>query len=470
MNLYTDSDKKRILDLPPRPGVGTYRSEYRRDYARLIHSPSFRRLQGKTQLFPGSETDFFRNRLTHSLEVAQIAKTIAIKLNVEEDALLSAPRDQQLDYELVETAALAHDLGHPPFGHNGEKALDDCMKRYGGFEGNAQTLRILSRLEKKRDNQSSIIPADSDGKDKRLGLNLTYRTLAAVLKYDHQIKRKRVQHATLEKGYYFCEADIVRRIKEHVCDGQTAPEDGKFRTIECCIMDCADDIAYSSYDLEDALKAGFMSPLRLLASLQSDSSLLDRVVVKANKALEKDKLSRLKKDDVMEVLFNRFKGVLADGAEPLRPIEATNASHLLASNGHLRTEFTSDLVNCFISGVRVAFNNDAPALSRVYLDEAVRREVEIFKHLTYETIIMSPRLKIVEYRGYSVTKSIFEALNSDDGHLLLPDDFRALYEKMPSTDDRARVICDFIAGMTDRYALEFHARIAETGASIFKPF
>lgn len=146
MGLYTEKDRAREREIvePSDHKPEPYRTEWRRDYARLIHSAAFRRLQGKTQLFPGPESDFFRNRLTHSMEVAQIAKSIAIKLNNEKF------QDAAVDTDLVEVAGLAHDLGHPPFGHNGEKALDDCMKRYGGFEGNAQTLRILAKLRNRK--------------------------------------------------------------------------------------------------------------------------------------------------------------------------------------------------------------------------------------------------------------------------------------------------------------------------------
>lgn len=126
---------------PSSPG----RSEIDRDFARIIHCPSFRRLQGKTQLFPGHESDFFRNRLTHSLEVAQIAESIARKLNSTEPYLRKNPINERICY----AAALLHDIGHPPFGHNGEDALDAKMAKFGGFEGNAQTLRIVSQLEKR---------------------------------------------------------------------------------------------------------------------------------------------------------------------------------------------------------------------------------------------------------------------------------------------------------------------------------
>ena len=214
--LYTEADRQREQETPEK---APYRSDFRRDYARLLHCPSFRRLQGKTQLFPGIESDFFRNRLTHSLEVAQVAKAIALRINLEYDYFKENP----IDVDLVETAALAHDLGHPPFGHTGEKALDDCMKDKGGFEGNAQTLRILVRLEKKKRPESD----KADGEDPRTGLGLTHRTLAAVLKYDHCIKVQSDTNASLQKGYYQSEKPLVdrgSRIVKEIFEALTKPD------------------------------------------------------------------------------------------------------------------------------------------------------------------------------------------------------------------------------------------------------
>lgn len=170
-----------------------YRSAYRRDYARVLHSASFRRLEHKTQLFPGNESDYFRNRLTHSLEVAQIAKSIALKIKAEFP-------EADVEPDVCEIAGLLHDMGHPPFGHNGERALDRCMVHFGGFEGNAQTLRIVCRLEKKELNAPG--PTDKDGHDIRVGLNLTARSIASILKYDKTIPVSREKNRSLVKGYY----------------------------------------------------------------------------------------------------------------------------------------------------------------------------------------------------------------------------------------------------------------------------
>jgi len=476
MVLYTNADRERVFQTNSREGTDSYRSEFRRDYARLIHCPAFRRLQGKTQLFPGVESDFFRNRLTHSIEVAQIAKTIAMKLNAETTAFKDAKPDEKLDYDLIELAALAHDIGHPPFGHNGEKALDDCMKSHGGFEGNAQTLRILARLEKKQEKGEQVSPIDETGKDQRKGLNLTYRTLAAVLKYDQVIKLKRKRSDDLCKGYYHTEHRLVDEIKKHVAPNMDRTKDDgeKFKTVECWIMDVADDIAYSTYDLEDALKGGFVSPLRLLSLLAKNHSLRKRIKDKVNRALKKDEIAEIDERKVLADVRKIFLHVFEETEHPDEEVEsrilrAYGASDGLAKDGYARCDFTGKLVNDCVQSVRIEPNEVCPALSKVYLDEDMRITVEILKHLTYEIIIMAPRLKIVEHRGYELVKTIFDTLNAEDGHCLLPDDCKRLYEQLSGTDDKMRVLCDFIAGMTDRYALEFYSRITGKGESIFKP-
>ena len=512
--LYTTTDRHRVHNIESRPRTEAYRNEFRRDYARLIHSPAFRRLQGKTQLFPGVESDFFRNRLTHSIEVAQIAKSIAMKINSECEAFTSASEEQRIDCNLVEVAGLAHDIGHPPFGHNGEAALNDCMKRQGGFEGNAQTLRILARLEKRLERNIDRKDAvHKNGQDVRIGLNLTYRTLASILKYDERIPLESPKNEPLSKGYYGSEYELVAKIKKNVDPKNihhSLPHG--FKTIECQIMDIADDIAYSTYDLEDALKAEFISPLRLLSTLATGDGTLDRVLDKVNRNLKKEGIKKIDKRALVNSVQGVFGKMFSTGnatllkdliirlekedqgnnlgkeaflVESLRSVllDDTNSplaftvlnmyesSRELCVDGYLRSSFTSDLVGEVVEQVEFIFNEDCPALSEVRLNDATRIKVEILKHLTYELIIMSSRLRVVEYRGYDLVRDIFQALErSSDYYRLLPQDCRSQYESFSGLGDRKRILCDFVASMTDRYALEFHARLKDAGESIFKPF
>ncbi len=454
--LYDDDDYKREKAEVEELDDG--RSPFRRDFGRLLHSPAFRRLQGKTQLFPGHESDFFRNRLTHSLEVAQIAKGIALKLNKQCPELQATP----IDVDLMEFAGLAHDLGHPPFGHNGEHALDDCMKQYGGFEGNAQTLRILSRVEKKilaDDPQATDVCGISlSGRDRRLGLNLTYRSLASVLKYDARIPLRRQKSSDLKKGYYGAEQKLVERIKKHV--GLPSASDGKFKTLECRIMDIADDIAYSTYDLGDAMKGGFTHPLSLLSRI-GDQKLFKEIWEKVKK-----EIADVTQDEVFSALTDLLS-LTSDGAQAL---DLYAESKLIAGDGKMRSEFSSELIGRFISGISIAPKSGRDLrFSEIVVARETQVKIESLKHLNFVLTIMSPRLKVVEYRGYEVVRTIFDALSSEEGHLLLPDDVQVMFERLSDTDSKMRMICDFVAGMTDRYAVEFYARLKESGASIYKP-
>ena len=467
--LYTKEDRARIVPEQALHASGG-RSVYRQDYGRLLHSPCFRRLQGKTQLFPSHESDFFRNRLTHSLEVAQVAKAIALHINATERAFQA----DQINTDLVELAALAHDLGHPPFGHNGEAALDECMKACGGFEGNAQTLRLLARIEKKvfrgsapNDPEGSYCGIGPDGVDYRAGLNLTFRSLAAVLKYDRPIPAWRKPGDKLAKGYYQSEAPLVGEIKRRL----GAPPDGlPFKTIECQIMDLADDIAYSTYDLEDAMKGGFTHPLAIRACLSSNPALVKRVHAKVAEAVPDATEAEVFR--TLEQLFDLggYGGGSREADAAANELQAFQQSTLLASQGRLRVGFTSHLVGRFINGIRV---NTLPRrhlkFSRVDLDRPILLQIESLKHLNYQTMIMSPRLKVVENRGFDLVREIFESLRKKDGHHLLPEDYQLMYHRAPDDEHKQRLLCDFIAGMTDRYAAEFHSRISGSGASIFKP-
>lgn len=460
-------------------GIG-YRSPYRRDYARIIHCASFRRLEKKTQLFPGQESDFFRNRLTHSLEVAQIAKTIAIKFNKMQGVDFIEP-------DICEIAGLIHDIGHPPFGHNGEKALDDCMKSCGGFEGNAQTLHIITGLEKKE--------IDDDNK---YGLNLTVRSIASALKYDEEIPIYRDANAGLVKGYYACDKEVVDIVKEKLNFEKTLSSGKakvKFKTIECTVMDLADDIAYSTYDIEDAFKAGFLTPFEIIA---------------ASDEIYKQIIEKLKKDEIeieikecrelmLELLSQVWKNQLIkqktieptsaefDNSTINNFIDAYKSSKQWALNGYKRTKLTSFLVNKFIEGIKLEYDVTNPILSKIKFDDKTLKMVNILKHFTYVCLINSPRLKVAESRGYDIVTRVFNKLVNDNGYKFMPEDFQQMYNKkiiiyiekkgiltkeekdIPDTEKK-RIICDFIAGMTDRYLLEFYCRLfSENAQTIFKP-
>lgn len=450
----------------------SYRTPFRVDYARVLHCPSFRRLGNKTQLFPGYESDFFRNRLTHSLEVAQIAKSIAEKVKFENKYASFVEPD------VCETAALLHDIGHPPFGHNGEKALDRCMKAYGGFEGNAQTLHIAGRLEKKMGTHTEGI-FDSKNRDIRNGLNLTYRTLGSIIKYDHEIPVVRRGKDDLQKGYYYCDRKLVRKIKKALTGN---PKCKCFKTIECSIMDIADDIAYSTYDLEDAFKGGFLTPYDVLSASDED---YDEIAKKLNERNRSWNLSgeacrthmiKLFLFVFEDINFSELTSIEDDSYISLESIleilESYSYSKQIASNSYYRTQFTSSLVKRFISGINFSFDKTTPILSRVYLDEEQEIQMNILKHFTYRKIISSSMLKVVENRGSEIIGKMFDRLSDEknEGPKLLPEDVQKTYYSTEDVVNRMRVICDFIAGMTDRYALEFYGRLfSENPQTIFKP-
>lgn len=390
----------------------------------------------------------------------------------------------KLDLDLVELAGLAHDLGHPPFGHNGEYALDKCMADHGGFEGNAQTLRILSRLEKKETRNGGYAPL-SEGRDVRLGLNLTFRSLASILKYDAiiPVRKSDRTHDDVVKGYYEEDRALVAAIKNQVL-GEAFAE--KFKTVECSIMDIADDIAYSTYDLEDVFKSGVLKPLDLFAL---DDATYDEVVATINARLAKQYADApgdpVDREDVRSILFflmfdlfevgENQKKLLAsrsfsrEAKKMLLAAEVQEISKKVAEDGYYRTALTSGLVQHFLDGVEVVAHDRFPQLHRVRLERDTFIVVEVLKNITYTAVIRSPIMQIVEYRGKDILGKIFNALIDDRGSRLLPKDFRELYEN-GNEMQRYRTVCDFIAGMTDRYALEFYSRLfGEQGLTMHKP-
>ncbi len=456
-----------------------YRTPFRRDVARVIHCQGMRRLARKTQLFPCEQSDYFRTRLTHSMEVSQIATSIALKMNK------SLDRTMQIDLDLVELAGWAHDLGHPPFGHQGEEMLAESMRDHGGFEGNAQTLRLVGRLEKKIHNGDlSRGGFDQNGNDKRFGLNLTYRSLASILKYDldiSEVLRTTTKDTKVIKGFYESERDLVATIKERVAGKNYS---GAFKTIECDIMDVADDITYSTYDLEDAFKSGFITPIDMLIQNESFYQQISDHI--ANMHIINAPLT---KQDIINILSDLIKFIfdlpneLLHGIDKLKREDLSQEEYLflgqqysskynqiIVKNAYARSDFSSQLVESSIAGLSLELNNKIPALSKVKIELPTRIRIEILKQIAFMTQVHSPRLKTLERRGRRIVDEIFRSLTpvGDKVPELLPDDFKIIYlQKMNNKRHRYRTICDYIACMTDRYALEFYSRISSADPSSF---
>ena len=386
----------------------------------------------------------------------------------------------RIEPDIVEFAGLAHDLGHPPFGHFGEAVLDRRMLNFGGFEGNAQTLRLVARIEKKH-------PAGgtASGVDRRIGLNLAARSIASILKYDRRIPSRRSKSAAQGpiKGYYASEADVVQTVKTRVCNRR--PPAGRFKTIECQIMDIADDIAYSTYDLEDSFKAGFLKPLDLICASEG---LLTNVAEKVKQATGRHASAEMVREEIAQnIFFDMFKlpedmkdlftKSVARDLDDLHFFSMTMAGNLsdaLAQDGYQRTGLTSSLVGAFIRAVEIGeVNRTCPALSTVRMKEDRKFQVEILKHFVYESQILSPRVQLLSHRSQEIIDTVFDGLSNEKekGHLLLPLDYRQIYDAAGKKPGRMRAVCDFIAGMTDRYAIEFYGRLtSENPETIFKPF
>ncbi|MFW5990893.1 MAG: deoxyguanosinetriphosphate triphosphohydrolase family protein [Candidatus Nanoarchaeia archaeon] len=454
--LYTKSDfsRQKVENLSSQDE----RNEFGRDYARIIHNPAFRRLQGKTQLFPSNENDTFRNRMTHSLEVAQIARGIARALNKDYQYFRKNP----ISTDLIEMVSLAHDLGHPPFGHDGEKELNRLMHNYGGFESNAQLLRIVSKLEKKV-TRNKIENPERD----ILGLNLTYRSLAGLLKYNREIPLKQKKggfsfpkdEPTLSKGYYFSERDLVKQIKEYV--GRNSNK--KFKVIECYIMDLADDIAYSTYDLEDSFKGGFLTPLDCVCFSQKKLHEIKNFLHENGHTFTIQKISTILKETFLdEDLIKKLSDEnFLDNMKILK-----NASDKIAKDSKYRMDFTSRLVKKFMGGIQVERPHNS--FSKVKFTKKIEEKILVLKSIAYLSLIKSPDFSIVAKRGKEIINYIFQKLVENPS--MLPEDKKKIYDMYDLDYYKYRVISDFVSAMTDRYCVEFYSRLKSTNPqSIFKP-
>lgn len=417
------------------------RTEWEVDYGRVIHSASFRRLQGKTQVLNLGDSDFYRTRLTHSMEVAQIGAGIVKHLGT---AASAHPAAQHLpDGALIQAIGCAHDLGHPPFGHGGEAALNYCMRDDGGFEGNGQTLRILSRLE---------------FFSKTAGANLTRRALLGVLKYPvpYSVAARPELAPSLIDGtsvltiidankckppkcYLDCDQPVVDWVFEPLSnadrDGFTTfkPAEGKHnkpqhKSLDCSIMEAADDIAYGVHDLEDAIALGLIT----------EASFTRGVPEAAFGAF----LNDLKGRHPDEGGNNVYEAVVQD----------------LFSSGRTRKRAIGRLVHYFIASVEL-FEFDGfeePLLKyRARVGREARALLDALQTFIVKDVVKSARVRHLEFKGQSMVVAVFEALRSDPDRLLPPD----ALERYVEADRDVRVVCDYVAGMTDTYLLRTYDRL-----------
>ena len=415
---YKAHDKERKCE-SDKAERGDERSPFERDRSRIIHSAAFRRLQGKTQVFTTGEGDFYRTRLTHSLEVAQIAKGLALRLGA--------------NPELVETVALIHDIGHPPFGHAGEDELKKLMKDLGGFEANAQNVRILTKLESK-----SLGYA---------GLNLT----RAVL--DGQLKYKVPYTKDTRKFVYAEDMDVVDWASDAA--RRWIPElPMNAKSFECEIMDWADDIAYAIHDLEDSIHANYIGRSTFLT--------------------EGDRRTKDAIDDVQEDYKSEGINIRAIAEELFNIIQRLNPSFQAltsATNFHEqkahRKQLTSGLIGRYIKAAtrlerNVACNNPISYryVYSVQIPTNYRVEVDLIKKLVWKFVIESPQVRTLEEKGRHIVRCLFDKyMNGDKGEQLLPTDWRELLQGDDAENDKARVICDYISGMTDDYAQRTYAKL-----------
>mgnify|MGYP002860949874 CR=1 FL=1 len=403
---------------PRRAFEGEYRSPFQIDRDRIIHSSAFRRLQSKTQVFLSGEYDFYRTRLTHSIEVAQIGRSICGWLRQQGEGL---EEDCFIDPDLVESACLSHDLGHPPFGHAGERTLHRLMEPYGGFEGNAQTLRILTQT------------LFSEGRE---GMNPTRALLDGVLKY----KTLFTERPAGKTNHYLY--DDQERWLDFAMGGQAFPveltpgrERNGFKSIECQIMDWADDTAYSLNDLADGIRAGFITVTQL-------ERWAERQGLDAEQSSHVVFLCEAIRQERVEGRLNRLIG------------ECIRATKLVPTANFLSPSTRRHQMELQI----------APEL---------RARADLHKKISLELVFRSPQLQQLDHKADFILQRLFGVLQEryieprqPKGLRLMPESLEAEIAAAADACHRARLVCDWIANMTDRFAFRTYRRLfdAEFGS------
>jgi len=402
---YSDLDRERVVPEPPKRVDAPIRRAFERDRARLVHAASTRRLAAKTQVVGPQFDDFVRNRLTHSLEVAQIARDVSRAI---------AP-DQPEMADLAESAALAHDLGHPPFGHNGEQVLHELAAEAGGFEGNAQTLRLLTRLESKT--------FDADGVS--VGLNLTRATLDACTKYPW-----RAGERGRKFGVYEDDLPVFTWMRD--------PADGQHRCIEAQIMDLADDVAYSVHDVEDGIAAGHLD------------------------------LTRLDEAAISEIVRDWYLPGASDAAiiaalTDLRSVDGWPTQEYDGSRRALAAlkNLTSDLIGRFCGAVQTATPYEQVVVRHggdLVIPEPTRVEIAVLKGIATHYVMLADEHKAAQQRQRELVVELVGVL-LDRGPEALDRPFADDWAAAADDQARVRVVIDQVASLTDVTAVAWHRHL-----------
>lgn len=415
---YNNYDIERLRQSPRED----YRTPFQIDRDRIIHSSEFRRLQGKTQVFLPGEYDFYRTRLTHSIEVAQIGRSICNYLHAFHKDIFS--EDYFIDSDLVESACLAHDLGHPPFGHAGERTLQNLMKEYGGFEGNAQTLRLITEIFYRSEND-------------RRGLNPTRAFIDSILKYKSLYGEldNPENHFIYDYQKEFLDFTFDKKLnKTNLTVGD---EINSFRSIECQIMDWADDTAYAINDLVDSISGGFINIYKLLHWKEENESKLSELQIKYI-------------DEIIEwIKKDKFK----------------------AKFGSQVGDF---ILACSISNTKSVFDDLTNRYKyKLNIEPKFLEKVNLYKQIAVELVFKSSQIHQMEFKGDRMLTSIFKAL--EDNYILsvrstklLPDFTDHLIRNEKDKFTRARLVCDYMSGMTDSFAMRNYKRLFDSDYSSLK--
>ncbi len=384
------------------------RADFARDRARVVHSASLRRLSAKTQVVQPDSDDFVRNRLTHTLEVAQIGREFGAALGC--------------DADVVDTACLAHDLGHPPFGHNGEEALAQVARDIGGFEGNAQTLRLLTRLEPKR--------THADGRP--AGLNLTRASLDASTKYPWA----RGEAPTPKFGFYADDGEVFAWLRQGA-----PPETPRRRCLEAQVMDWADDVAYSVHDVEDGVASGRIDPRALRSAPEVEAVIAVAAELYAS-------------DLEAAELAAAYDRLLASGSIP------TSHDGSRADLAALK-DMTSRLIGHLLASVEDATRatHGAGPLTRYRADlvipSGIRGECAVLKAVAAHFVMSGPERQLVMSDQREVVRELVEAV-LDKPHERLDPLYRADFEQAPDDAAALRAVIDQVASWTDARAQLLH--------------